>query len=473
MFAKSKMKFSDGKSGKKSFAADQQGNVVTLFALSLIPLIGVVGAGVDYGRTLRAKAELQNTVDSAVIAGATVMQTTRSSHRATEAVQKFVAAKYTTLGSGSPVVDVTIDPAGIITANTTVDVPTTLMRVLGQSTMSVKVTSQAVYGLGKTEIVIALDVTASMNFGGKLPAAQTAAIGLVNTLFAQPGAASKVKVGFVPFNYYVNVGTGNRGASWLTSTADYSTPNPAGCYDTFPGAVYGPVIHHHDPVMIDGVPGFSDWDETPVISYGPPTNVCYPAGTTAHTWGGAVGSRNYPSDLQDSAGPTNKVPAVFDVWDLPAPLTRLTSNPAVVTTQIAATTAIGETYIQPGMLWAWRMLSPNPPFADGTAYGVANKIIVLMTDGVQTHSPDYPTHNGTDAAQANTLLSQTCTKIKTAPSNVTIYTIAFDVTDPTIQGILSGCATSPDNFFNANSISAMSAAFSQIGAALTGVRVSR
>ena len=461
------------KSHPYKFIADRSGNVATLFALSLIPLIGISGAAVDYGRTLRVKADLQNTVDSAVLSGATVMAQTNSVSQTTTAVNNFVAAKFTSDSSVAPTVNVTVDPAGKVTADTTIDVPTTLMRVFGQPTVAVRVTSEAVFGLNRTELVIALDVTGSMNVGGKLAAAQAAAIGLVNTLYAQPGAATKVKVGFVPFNYYVNVGVANRGATWLTNSVDYSTAYPAGCNNTYPSAVYGPVIHHHDPVNSDGVPGWSDWDEYPVISYGAPVCVPYPAGSNPHTWTGAVGSRNYPLDLQDSANSSNQVPAIFDIGGLPAPLTRLTSNPAVVNAQIAATTASGETFIQPGMLWGWRMLSPNPPFADGAAYGAANKILVLMTDGANTHSPNYPDHEGTDSAQANSLLSQTCATMKIAPANIAIYTIAFNVTDPTIQGILSSCATSTANYFNATSIGAMSAAFSQIGAALTGVRVSR
>ena len=53
-----------------------------------------------------------------------------------------------------------------------------------------------------------------------------------------------------------------------------------------------------------------------------------------------------------------------------------------------------------------------------------------MTDGANTRSPTYPGHDGGDAALANALTSETCTNMKAKP-NVTIYTIAFEVTDPT------------------------------------------
>lgn len=44
------------------------GNVSILFALSLIPMVGLVGLGIDYGMALNAKAKLDNAADAAAIA---------------------------------------------------------------------------------------------------------------------------------------------------------------------------------------------------------------------------------------------------------------------------------------------------------------------------------------------------------------------------------------------------------------------
>ena len=51
-----------------------------------------------------------------------------------------------------------------------------------------------------------------------------------------------------------------------------------------------------------------------------------------------------------------------------------------------------------------------------------------MTDGTNTKSPTYPTHDGTDGAATNTLTAEACTAIKA--SGVTIYTVIFGVDDP-------------------------------------------
>ena len=44
------------------------GNVSVLFAFSLVPMIGLVGLGVDYGVALSAKTKLDNAADAAALA---------------------------------------------------------------------------------------------------------------------------------------------------------------------------------------------------------------------------------------------------------------------------------------------------------------------------------------------------------------------------------------------------------------------
>ncbi len=452
----------------RGFRADERGNTAMLFAVALLPLLGMCGSAVDYANALRFKAGLQIALDAGVIAGAADLLQGGTKAHAEGVVASYVSAKFTSPGASSPSVTATGDPSGKMTATAQINVPTNFMRVFGTNNMAMSVTSEAMFGLTNAEVVIALDTTGSMA-GAKLAAAQAAANNLIDTLYAAPGSAAKVKVGLVPFNYYANVGTAYRGAPWLSSSSDYSTPYPADCNDTYPSAVYGAPVTATG--YNDGVP--YTYTDTPVISYGEPVSACYPSGMTPHVWGGAVGSRNYPADLQDALSAGNPAPAIFDVGDLPGPLMRLTNDKAAVKTQINALLPAGETYIPSGLLWGWRVLSPNLPFADGSAYGASRKILILMTDGANTVSPTYPAHDGSDSAIANSLTSQTCAAMKAAPAGISVYTIAFQVSDPTIQGVLSGCASAPANFFNSATIADMQAAFTKIGADLTGVRVSQ
>lgn len=58
----------DRRRGPSALVRDRSGNVVILFALLLLPLIGLVGLGADYGVALSVKTKLDNAADAAVIA---------------------------------------------------------------------------------------------------------------------------------------------------------------------------------------------------------------------------------------------------------------------------------------------------------------------------------------------------------------------------------------------------------------------
>src|SRR6266536_3372977 len=69
------------------FFADPRGGVAPVFALGLVPLIGLVGAGVDYGRGSGARASMQAALDAAamiVAKEASTLPQNQAGSRATE-----------------------------------------------------------------------------------------------------------------------------------------------------------------------------------------------------------------------------------------------------------------------------------------------------------------------------------------------------------------------------------------------------
>ena len=51
----------------RTFGGCQRGNIAFTFALALIPIIGFVGAAVDYSRGSSARAAMQSAVDAAAL----------------------------------------------------------------------------------------------------------------------------------------------------------------------------------------------------------------------------------------------------------------------------------------------------------------------------------------------------------------------------------------------------------------------
>ena len=94
-----------------------------------------------------------------------------------------------------------------------------------------------------------------------------------------------------------------------------------------------------------------------------------------------------------------------------------------------------------------------------------------MTDGQNTKSPDYPTHNNSDEVTANQLTKELCENIKA--EDIVIYTIAFEVSDQTIKFLLEDCGTSSGHYFEAENAHDLSVAFASIAASLQSMSLSK
>lgn len=448
-------------------ANDRSGNVSLLFALALLPIIGCIGLGIDYSIASRDQKMMQASLDSATLAAVSGNIEGNDIERVTS---QQLAADFAK-SNINPQFNVVVDTShGTVSATARMSVNSLVMRVLGDSATTVSASSMAIAGAGgPMDVAIAFDTTGSMT-GTKLTSAQHAAGQLVDLLFKRPGTSvpnPDMHVGLVPFTYYVNVGLQYRNASWLNVPADWTeTINYS--YNTYP-KLPG-LIHVAQTCSNDGIPYDCSYDYQNDDTSQPPTLFAgsYPV---PHVWNGCIGSQTDPDDAGVAATSANPVPGFLDIG-CPAPLMRLGNDPIAIKTAISGMSAGGETYIAPGLLWGWRILSAdhNSPFA-GDATAQAKKRLILMTDGANTHSVTTATgdHQSVDVDAANAKTALVCANIKAA--GVQVYAIAFDVTDPTIKALLAQCSSGPPFYYDANTIAEMQAAFVHIGSELTAPRL--
>ncbi len=461
-------------SGLRRFRTDRSGAAAVIFAVALFPMAMAVGAAVDYTSAIRMRTTLTSSLDSAALSVAVAQSAGQNVNLAnaalTQAVQKSLQGA---LGAFATSANVTttasIDGSGALVASAQLSVPTRLMALVGVRSVNVKATTRVSMPAGPVELSMVLDTTGSMA-GSKIAALQAAATNLTNTMFSIPNATSNVKMAVVPFTDYVNIGLADRNASWLTGAQDYTTPATGSCVD-YPNMVCtGGYSTVNANCTNDGVSSPCSYQTCNAYTQQGTYQSC-PSAVT-HTWYGCVGSRAFPADTAanaDKADASSPVPALLD-YSCSTQLLRLTNSQTAVQSAINGLVASGETYIAPALLWGWRTLSPYTPYADGAAYGGrTRKYIVLMTDGYNTHSPNYPDHEGTSTTDANNLTAQTCAAIKA--KGVTIFTVAFQVSDLTIKSILQNCATSSAGYFDSTSSADLLAAFQAIGNAITQVRI--
>ena len=74
-----------------AFAPASAGNVAVIFGITVIPVVGLVGAAVDYSRVNLAKAAIQSALDSTALAVSMKAATLSSSELTAAATTTFTA----------------------------------------------------------------------------------------------------------------------------------------------------------------------------------------------------------------------------------------------------------------------------------------------------------------------------------------------------------------------------------------------
>jgi len=483
----------------RHFRKAERGGVAVVFALTLIPILGIAGVAIDYGRAELARSHLQDAADAAALAAGVdlasekpdIQKAAKDAFDADiKGLKDIVISKFKAkaLNDGK-------DGKSGVRVDATGELRTALLSIIGVDSMSVSVFSEIGAANKDVEVALVLDTTGSMGFDGKLDTLKTAATNLVNAL--KPNhTTDHVKFALVPFSRYVNIGMSNRNESGVFVDNDHvATPGYNKCVDTYPNSTLKTVcsipgtrscttVSVAKTCYSDGVAypctggettctGSSASGCTTTGSRGDPVQKCTWVPDVWARWYGCVGSRSGGLDEVDSDYGT-RVPGLLATYNNcePPAVTRLTNSKSDVISGIKAMYAKGETYVPTGLMWGWRALSEAAPFADGAPISPdVIKVIVLMTDGINTVSPTYPAHEGTDTATANTKTARICENVK--DEGIMVFSIAFDVTDPGIKSVLKDCVGNGGEYFDATDHNKLKKAFREIALTLMNLRLTR
>jgi Flp pilus assembly protein TadG len=149
---------------RSGFFADRSGGVAPLFALGLVPMIGLAGAAIDYSRANGARTAMQATLDSTILMVAKDAQIIPPSQVNSVATNYFNAAfNRPEVQSLQVTASIGNGPSGgtTVTAQATASVPTTFMHVLGRSAMDVTARASVVNSNDGLGCVLALNPAAS------------------------------------------------------------------------------------------------------------------------------------------------------------------------------------------------------------------------------------------------------------------------------------------------------------------------
>ena len=406
------------------FNNDERGTIAVVFALLAIMLVLVGGFAVDYARALHSRAKINNAIDAAALAAVKALRVQNLSDPQVLAVankifyENYNASGATTKGVYADInsVTATIDHANsAVSVAVDAEVKTLFGGLAGITKIPLVKTGAAVYETRDIEVSIQLDVTGSMS-GTKIADLKDATKNLVDILIPDSPTGQKVRIGFAPYAAGVNAGA-------FASAVNGNVSAPDNC-------VYERISTSEQ-----------DTDNAPVGTSALKTKLALPS------------ALNCPN----------------------ATVLPMTDNKTLLKNTVDSYTTGGCTAGHLGTAWAWYLLSPNwssiwPAASKPEPYNAPNvrKIAVLMTDGKYNIVGGNSSCNQTTSS--SNFAKDTCTAMKA--QGIVVYTVGFQLNNPTAIATLNDCASDPTKAFEPKTGSELNQAFADIAQDITRLRLS-
>lgn len=532
--------------------ADERGAVAVQFALLALPIAVLVFGLVDLGRISLQRRQLQDALDAAALIAARSTALTDANLDAVGDAALLAEMN----GLGVPLTGANstfqLGDNNKVVGTVSVSISPIIANLWTNRNVPVTATSEVDRTVNHLEVVLVLDNTGSMrdalgSGGAKIDALISASKDLVDTLAAAAARATEtdaVKIAVAPFSMTVNVGSTYKTAPWITGTlppaygADVfatarnrftllsdmgmswtgcveSRPDPyditdAAPVESAPASMFVPYFAPDEP---DGSyrmyryptgtttrtysnASYNDWATDYAANpnpYGTPTDWMTRQGLTAKYVPG-----NLRSGAKSSTGGPNTGCGITSVLRMTN--VRTSAGATTVKDKLDDMVATGNTNVAMGLMWGWHMISPNAPFADGSAYGTKNvsKVIVLLTDGDNVMSkvgnPNDSTYSGygyiwqrrlknasnialdtgaSDTTRRDAMDSrQTKTCANAKAKGVVIYSIGVGVSAHS-KDVLLACASSADKYYDVTDSAQLAAVFDAIAGSIQNLRIAK
>lgn len=405
-------------------------------AVAIIPMMGMVGAAVDYTRANAARTAFQSALDSTALMLSKAAATQTPEEIQTSATN-ILKALFTRDAKNITVTATYSSSGGSkITLTGSATVATNFVSLIGYKEIAIGAQATSTWGNTRLRVALVLDNTGSMLSSDKLTALKTASQNLLTQLQAAAVDPEDVYISIVPFSKDVNVGAGNYQESWLRW--DLWEAENGDCSNSRYGKQSSCTSH-----------GYT-W--TPA---------------TRSTWTGCVTDRDQNFDTTNDAPTTDSTSYPAEQYSsCPVPLMGLSNDWTALSSKIDAMTAAGNTNQAIGLQMGWQSLTAAPftvPAMDPNYQ--YKQVIILLTDGLNTQDRWYSWQSSIDTRE-----EKTCANIKAA--GITLYTVQVNTGGDPTSTLLQNCASDTSKFFLLTSSTQIVGTFNQIGTALSNLRLS-
>jgi Flp pilus assembly protein TadG len=417
---------------------DRRGGVAPLLALAIVPLVGTVGAAIDYSRANAVRTAMQNALDSTALMLSRDAQNLNGTQLAEKATAYFNSMfNRPEAGNVQVTPEFSSPQQGSFTLklNGSATISTMFWRLMGQPQIDITATGEVLWGIKKLNLALALDNTGSMASSGKMAALKEAAHNLLTTLKNSEKTPGDIKVSIVPFAVDVNVGTGNKDANWI-HWADWDDAN---------GTCSKSSYHSKSNCTANN----GQW--TPA---------------SHSTWNGCVNDRDQNNDVLNTPtlpGSPATMYRAHQASACPASMMALSYDWPALNSKIDAMTPTGNTHVTIGMQLAWQTLSPVAPFSAPPPAPDLDKVVILLTDGQNTRNRWSTSQSSIDART-----QKVCENAKA--DNIRIYTVRVIDGNATL---LKSCASKPEMYYEVSQAVQLNSVFASIAQNLANLRISK
>ncbi len=464
----------------KRFAQDERGTVALIFGLSLIPVMGMTGAAVDYSRATLVRTELQAATDATALALAKDSVTATTPEINSRATAVFNANFQGRFSSAVQSLTVTkLSDRFRVEARARVDF--TMMQLFGPTSTDVSATAVSGWAINKIEIALVLDNTGSMGWSNKMPELKKALCGDTTCSNTNPTSGfvkemrsaavqnDQIRVALVPFDTTVRVP--------LTFQNAFRAGTAVNGTFSYTGAGYcnaNPTTADRVQWTISGVTSMS-WfrlaardKDTTAASSG-----CGSGRVTRAAWNGCLWDRDQDSnrDTRPSGVDTTAISTLYSAVNCRSnnlarmsPLVDVRTNAASLITSLATMQPSGNTNVTIGTTWGVNMLTPGAPMSTAIpTEPFLSRIMILLTDGDNTENR---TSTNSGSIDARTRLA--CANAKAPGQDIEIFAVRV------IEGnrdLLRECASGPSNYYEVADASQLDEVFKSIARRINGIRL--
>ncbi|MCB1475565.1 MAG: hypothetical protein H6883_09070 [Rhodobiaceae bacterium] len=388
------------------FGRDHRGNISIIFGATIVPVVALTGAAIDFTAAHNVKIKLQAAADAAALAA------TRNYGKNWATRQQIATDTFNgnlqSVSNADNIQFSIVDTGQSHHVDASATVETSMMGLMGIDQMHIAVDAEAISPAASIEVVLVLDNTGSMSSSNKIGILKQSAknfINMMETASTIPGKS--IKIGLVPFTTMVRVDANTyKNASWVNMT-----------------------------------------------------------GLDKNSWRGCFYDRDQPYDIDDTAPSTSKPNTLFD----PDPyngfssskcsmarVKELSTDFTALRSRVDEMSASGNTNITLGVIWGLHLLSSSVPFTEAVPWSDAEtvKIMIVLTDGENTQNRWTTYTNSIDARTQSA-----CNAVKA--KDVLVYTVRVVNGD---ANLLRNCATDTWMYTDIQNANDLNATFQKLAA---------